>query len=50
MLEDVPQEGEPLKLNGSAFIAVANSREEVLDELKKDVYTANGVWDMSKVS
>jgi uncharacterized protein len=49
MLEDEPKEGEDLKLNGSAFIALAESKEEVMEVLRKDVYAESGVWDMSKV-
>lgn len=50
MLEDVPKEGSPLKINGSVMMAVASSKEEVLEKIKKDVYADKGVWDMDKVS
>lgn len=50
MLEDVPKEGSPLKINGSVMMAVASSKEEVLEKIKKDVYAGQGVWDMDKVS
>ena len=49
MLEEVPKEGEDLKFQGSALIALASSKEEVLEKLKEDVYVKNGVWDLSKV-
>ena len=49
MLEEAAKQGEKLKLNGSAFIAVAESKEEVLEVLRKDVYAESGIWDMSKV-
>jgi hypothetical protein len=49
VLEEPPKEGEPLKLKGSAFMAYAASKEEVLDQLKNDIYTTSGVWDLSKV-
>jgi len=49
MLEEVPKEGEGLKLNGSAFIALAESREKVLEVLRKDTYAESGIWDMSKI-
>lgn len=46
----MPKEGEPMKMLGSAMLAWAASKEEVLEKLKKDVYTENQVWDWSKVS
>lgn len=39
-----------MKMLGSAMLAWAASKEEVLEKLKKDVYTENQVWDWSKVS
>ena len=49
-MEDPPKEGEPLKLNGSAVMTYAASREEVMEQLKDDIYATSGVWDLSKVS
>lgn len=49
-MEDVPKEGEGLKILGSAMVAVAASKEEVIEQLKKDVYSESDVWDFSKVS
>ncbi len=49
-MEDLPKEGEALKIQGSAMVAVASSKEEVLELLKKDIYAENEVWDFSKVS
>jgi hypothetical protein len=49
LLEEPPKEGEPLKLNGSAIMTYASSREEVLEQLKSDIYSTSGVWDLSKV-
>lgn len=49
LLEDPPKEGEPLKLNGSAVMTYAASREEVMEQLKDDIYVTSGVWDLSKV-
>lgn len=37
-----------MKMLGSAMLAWAASKEEVLEKLKKDVYTENQVWDWSK--
>ncbi|KAJ9642446.1 hypothetical protein H2199_004827 [Coniosporium tulheliwenetii] len=48
-LSELPKEGEQPKLAGSAMIAVGESREEVVEMLKKDVYTREGVWDWDKV-
>lgn len=39
-----------MKMLGSAMLVWAASKEEVLEKLKKDVYTENQVWDWSKVS
>ena len=48
-LEDVPKEGQSLKLNGSVMLAWAESKEQVMKELEEDVYFKNDVWDKSKV-
>lgn len=34
---------------GSAFHLVANSREEIIEFLKKDVYYREGIWDIDNV-
>ena len=39
-----------MKFAGSAMVAVASSKEEVLEFLKNDIYAKNEVWDFSKVS
>jgi len=49
-LEDVPKEDGKLKIEGSAMVAYASSKEEVLETLKKDIYANSGIWDFSKVS
>jgi hypothetical protein len=38
-----------LKIEGSAMVAYASSKEEILETLKKDIYADSGVWDFSKV-
>jgi hypothetical protein len=38
-----------LKIEGSAMVAYASSKEEVLERLKEDIYAKSGVWDFSKV-
>lgn len=37
-------------MRGSAMLCLASSKEEVLERVKRDVYTQNGVWDVEKVS
>lgn len=39
-----------MKINGSAMIARAESREKLIEELKKDIYTTAGIWDWDKVN
>lgn len=36
-------------VKGSIMLATAGSREEVLEVLKRDIYTREGVWDVEKV-
>lgn len=31
------------------MLALAESKEEVIEQLKKDVYSTSGVWDWDKV-
>ncbi|KAN0108090.1 hypothetical protein V8E51_007832 [Hyaloscypha variabilis] len=49
ILDDVPKEGEQLKFRGSAMVASASSKEEVLEILKNDIYAKSGVWDLEKI-
>jgi hypothetical protein len=49
ILEEVPKEGEAMKMMGSAMVCVAASKEEVYEVLKNDIYAKNEVWDLSKV-
>ncbi|KAJ5041020.1 uncharacterized protein L3040_005577 [Drepanopeziza brunnea f. sp. 'multigermtubi'] len=49
LLEEVPREGEGLKIHGSCMVALASSKEEVLEQLKADTYAKNEVWDFSKI-
>ncbi|KAE9979642.1 hypothetical protein EG327_006940 [Venturia inaequalis] len=47
---DVPKAGEnPPPIIGSAMLAHAETKEEVLEKLKRDVYSESGVWDWEKV-
>jgi len=49
LLDEPPKENEGLKIAGSCMIALADSKEEVLEALKKDIYAKNNVWDFSKI-
>ncbi|KFY11816.1 hypothetical protein V492_04251 [Pseudogymnoascus sp. VKM F-4246] len=49
LLDEQPKDGEPMKINGSCFIAQASTKEEVLAELKNDVYGKADVWDFEKI-
>lgn len=49
-LEEPVKEGEGPKMNGSVMIALADTKDEVLEKIRKDVYYTSGVWDESKVS
>lgn len=46
MLNSHPAEGETPSFKGSMIMAVAENEQEVLDLLKKDVYSTSGVWDL----
>lgn len=52
VLTEVPADDEPASLQfaGSTMIATAESKEEVLELLRKDIYAQSGVWDVEKVS
>lgn len=50
ILDEVPTENSGLKFKGSAMVALASSKEEVLEKLKADIYGRSEVWDFSKVS
>jgi hypothetical protein len=49
-LDEPIKEGQGPKINGSVMMAVAETEDEVLEKLKKDVYYTSGVWDVEKVS
>jgi hypothetical protein len=48
-MSSVPKKGEPLPIIGSAMVAVAATKEEVMEVLRNDVYSKSGAWDMDKV-
>lgn len=51
VLNSIPQGTDPstFDFHGSTFVAVAASKEEVIEQLKNDVYVSSGVWDLDKV-
>ncbi|MCJ1374701.1 hypothetical protein MMC20_005933 [Loxospora ochrophaea] len=49
LLDEPYREGSSMKISGSAILANAVSKEEVLEVLKRDVYSTSGIWDWSKV-
>ncbi|ELQ42864.1 hypothetical protein OOU_Y34scaffold00192g50 [Pyricularia oryzae Y34] len=51
LLDEVPKDDDPasLKMSGSTLVAVASSREEIMEVLKADPYAKEGVWDLDKV-
>ncbi|GAB1315184.1 hypothetical protein MFIFM68171_05394 [Madurella fahalii] len=48
VLNEVPQGDDPSKFSfaGSTIVVVAESREEIKEILKKDIYAKSGVWDV----
>lgn len=50
MLEEPIKDGVPPKMKGSVLMCVADTEEEVLERVKKDVYYTSDVWDKEKVS
>lgn len=49
VLEEVEATGEYLKVRGSVMLASAESKEQVLQALREDVFHTAGVWDWDKV-
>jgi uncharacterized protein len=49
MLSEQPEEGKPLDITGSAMLAYADSKEEVLEIIKKDIYATSDVWNLDKI-
>lgn len=50
VLNSVPNGTDPstFDFHGSSFVAEAESKEAVLEQLKDDVYVTSGVWDLEK--
>ena len=51
ILNSVPKDDDPASLDmaGSTVVIVAESKEEIVDVLKKDIYATSGVWDVDSV-
>lgn len=49
-LDEPIKEGESLKINGSVMMVEADTREEVEQVIKEDIYYKEQVWDPAKVS
>ncbi|KAH6639388.1 hypothetical protein C7974DRAFT_410362 [Boeremia exigua] len=51
MLDEPIKEGDagPPKMNGSAMLIGAKTKEDVIKRIEADVYVEGGVWDLSKV-
>ncbi|KAK5701673.1 hypothetical protein LTR97_004491 [Elasticomyces elasticus] len=47
-LDEPVKEGEAAKINGSVMMAVADTKEEVMQKIKEDLYYTSGVWDVEK--
>lgn len=50
VLEEMPPDDEvsSMKFSGSTLMIVAESKQEVIDLIKDDVYVKSGVWDIEK--
>nr|OQO22666.1 hypothetical protein B0A51_11531 [Rachicladosporium sp. CCFEE 5018] len=48
-LDEPVQEGQGPKINGSVMLALSETREEVIEKLKQDVYWTKGVWDVDRI-
>ena len=47
--KDVDEAGTPKEFIRSTYNIIADSREEILEFLKKDIYYKNGIWDLDSV-
>ncbi|KAF4506432.1 hypothetical protein G6O67_006521 [Ophiocordyceps sinensis] len=50
LLKALPADDDPdnFEFAGSSIVCLAESREEVLEQLREDIYTKTGVWDTEK--
>ncbi|KAI0389601.1 hypothetical protein F5Y17DRAFT_448404 [Xylariaceae sp. FL0594] len=51
LLNEKPEGADASKFDffGSTLVCVASSREEVMEQLSKDIYAKSGVWDLDNV-
>lgn len=51
MLEEPIQAGstDPPKMKGSAMLIGARTKEEIIERVKQDTYSHEGVWDLEKI-
>ncbi|KAI1819089.1 hypothetical protein F4861DRAFT_544274 [Xylaria intraflava] len=51
ILNEKPEGDDPTKYSfyGSAVVVVAESKEEILERLRGDIYATSGVWDLDKI-
>lgn len=51
LLNSVPAGDDPASFDfmGSTLVCRAETKEQVLEQLKKDVYVTSGVWDLEKI-
>jgi uncharacterized protein YciI len=49
MLDKPLKDGEAAKMKGSVMLITAETEEKALEWVKNDVYTKEGVWDVSKI-
>ncbi|KAG2419178.1 hypothetical protein HFD88_002285 [Aspergillus terreus] len=46
MFDEHPAAGQTPLFKGSSLIVVAESKEEVMELIRKDIYSTGGVWDL----
>ncbi|OAA33295.1 Dimeric alpha-beta barrel [Moelleriella libera RCEF 2490] len=51
LLNSVPEADDPTTFDflGSTLVCRAESKEQIVEQLKKDIYVSSGVWDLDKV-
>ena len=49
-LAEHPEPDQPHRMNGSAFVVAADSREELLQFIRQDVYARKGVWNLDRAT
>ncbi|KAH8169301.1 YCII-related domain-containing protein [Sarocladium implicatum] len=51
LFNSTPEGADPSQWDwmGSTLVAEADSKQEIIDILSKDIYATSGVWDMEKI-